>query len=419
MDFNGTLNNGVELYTCLNPALRGFCLSLWIRRGSMHEPGDAHGLVHFLEHAVFRSISERMGGRLYAQLTARGLCFDASTFVNYVRFEMSGPAEAFQAGLDILMMALDPPALTLEGLNMERRRIKTEIREEDAAESSDAFANSMVWRGTQLARNIAGTAHSVNLIGLDSLRAEYARWFSRGNFFFCATGHVPDVPALLARVGGIAPGSAAPVVEAAPVPPGFFRRDARVIVQDRGYTWLRFCFDVDTSRHSEAAFMNLEEYLLGDVGRLYLALSEDTALVYDLNDDFERYANIGNLSFEFEVEPRRAGEAIDCVVAALNGAKEAGDDALEAAKQCGIYGDWLKEQAVCTFNNIWGFDNGIRHGGFRSAEQRLEAYRAVTPEEMRQIAREAFRPENAVLCARGSRRRFDADGARQRLLRLA
>ena len=124
MDFNGKLENGVELYTSLNPALRGFCLSLWVRRGSMHD--EHHGLAHMLEHVTFRCISERMGGRLYETLARLGLDFDASTFTGYVRFEMSGPVERFREGLDILMMALDPPELSVAGLQMERLRVMTQ-----------------------------------------------------------------------------------------------------------------------------------------------------------------------------------------------------------------------------------------------------------------------------------------------------
>ena len=102
MDFNGKLENGVELYTSLNPALRGFCLSLWVRRGSMHD--EHHGLAHMLEHVTFRCISERMGGRLYETLARLGLDFDASTFTGYVRFEMSGPVERFrEAGFAVWM----------------------------------------------------------------------------------------------------------------------------------------------------------------------------------------------------------------------------------------------------------------------------------------------------------------------------
>ena len=418
MDFNGTLENGAELYTCLNPNLRGFCLSLWVRRGSMHEPEDAHGLTHFLEHATFRSISERMAGQLYPTLTRLGLNFDASTYTNYVRFEMSGLAEDFDTGLDILLMALDPPTLSLDGIDRERRRIQTEIREEDAQESAEAFANAAVWRGTQLARSIAGTNHSTNLIGFDALREEHARWFAKGGFFFCATGNVPDIGALKARLGALVPGPAAPVFEAAPVPPAFFHRDARVEIQDRSYTWVRFSFDVDTRRYSEMAFISLMEYLLGDMGALYMALSEDTGIVYNLDDCFDRYSNIGCMSFEFEVEPQRLNEAIDIVVETLKRSQTASDEALDDARLGGLRDDGVKQDHICSFNNAWGYDNGIKHSGFTTLEARAKAYASIDPETVRAIAREVFRPDNAVLCIRGNKRRIKEEAIREMILRL-
>ena len=418
MDFNGALENGVELYTSLDPKLNGFCLSLWVRRGSMHEPRDRHGLAHFLEHVLFRAISERMGGRLYEWLIERGLDFDACTYANYVRFEISGVPEAFEEALELLLKVPEPPELSLEGLDRERRRVLAEIREEDAEESGDGFANAHVWRGTPLARSIAGRAASVNRIGFDSLREEHARWFSRGNFFFCATGSVPDLPGLKARLSALTPTSAAAVQEDAAAPAEFFHRGAGVVVQERYYGWARFCFDVATDRASEMALMLLLEYLLGDMGKLYLALSEDTGLTYNLDDYCERCANVGNLCFDFEVEPNRLYEAVDVVVDALNAAKDAPDADLLAARQGFLRGDVLKQDGMCAFNNTWGFDNGLKHCGFVSPEARRAAYRAVEPEDVRRLAREIFTPDNALMCVRAPRRCADRVALRERLMRL-
>ena len=418
MDFNGTLENGVELYTCLNPNLSAFCLSLWVRRGSMHEPREAHGLAHFLEHAIFRSISERMGGQLYPTLRRLGLDFDASTYTGYVRFEISGLAGHFDAAADILLMALDVPTMSLEGMRLERLRVQTEIREEASEETADYFANSRVWRGTPLARSIAGTKHATNLIGFQALNEEHARWFSPGNFFFCLTGNAPDAAGFARRLAAIRVTGDAPVIERAPVPEGFFHRDAAVEVQDSAYPWLRFCFDVDTSRHSEMAHIILVDYLLGDLGRLYMELSEYTGLVYDLNDYFERFSNIGCLCFDFEVEPAQLLRAVDVVVDVLNDAKRVDAPDLLDFMAGGAKDDRIKEDYVCTFNNYWGYDNGLRHCGFHSADERRAAYAAVTPAEIAALAREVFTPDNAILCVRGNKRRIDVGAIHSRLLRL-
>ena len=417
MDFNGCLDNGVELYTCTDPKLAGFCLSLWIRRGSMHEPAGAHGLVHFLEHAVFRNISERLNGRLYAELTRHGLCFDACTYTNYVRFEISGLASDFDRGLEILMMALEPPELSIDAMNMERRRIQTEIREEEARSSTDSFANGMVWHGTQLARSIAGTMSSTNRVGFDALRVEHERWFSRGNFFFCATGAVPDTEGLIDRLRQIETKAICPVVTAAPVPVDFFRRGALTSVRD-GFSWLRLSFDVDTARHGEPLLMGLTEYLLGDVGQLYLALSEYTGLIYDLGDSFERFSNIGTICFELEPEQKQLYDALEAAVDVLVKAKHADDDVLSDAIQGLVCNDRIKQDHICTFNSIWGYDNGMCGCGFQSAQQRSDAYRAVTPEALRALAAEIFRSDNAVLCVRANEKRVRQDRLRDILMTL-
>ena len=417
MDFNGRLENGVELYTCTNPSIRAFCLSLWIRRGSMHEPAEHHGLAHFLEHAVFRSMSERMGGALYRRLARLGLNFDACTYTSYVRFEISGPAARFGEAVDIMMMVLEPPVLSVEAIDLERGRIQKEI-EEGAGDAADSFANAIIWRGTQHARTIAGTIHSTNLIGFEDLKCEHARWFSRGNFFFCATGNLPDMASFIDRLRDIAPGEGTPVVTCAPVPEVFFHRDADIEIQDADYVGLRFNFDVDVARHSEMAHMLLLDHLLGDLGRLYLALSEDRALVYNLNDSFERFSNVGNLSFDFEVERKSVGEAVQIVVDELNRAKAMGEDDFETQREAFLAYDELLQDDACRFNNYWGYDNGLYGAGFESPEARMEAYRRISIEELRAMSREIFRPDNLTLCLRGREKWFSRGKIRRILIKL-
>ena len=417
MNFNGTLPNGVELYCCLNPELPEFCLSLLVRRGAIHEPRAQHGLTHFLEHAIFRSISERMGRALYPTLTRLGLTFDASTYSACVRFTVSGPSAQAETGLELLMMAIEPLCLPLDALNLERRRVQAEIREE-SEDDADTFAHTRVWKGTAMARSIAGTAGSVNRIGLESLAAEQARWFVAGGFCFCATGGM-DEAALIGRLGGLRVAPGEPATPNAPVPEAFFRRDANVAVEDASYTWLRFCADVDTAHASPLALTLLTEALGSDYGRFYLALSEDTGLTYAVNDYFERCANIGNYYFDFETERTRVPEAVDAAVAMLNGLKHAPDDFFEDVKKGFIRREACLEGDAERFNSAWLYDNGRWRCGFQSRRQREDAYAAVPPEELRRLARAVFVPDNLLLCVRGRKRSLQVEDLRERLRRLA
>ena len=77
----------------------------------------------------------------------------------------------------------------------------------------------------------------------------------------------------------------------------------------------------------------------------------------------------------------------------------------------------MLDEAV-DFNSLWGYDNGLRHCGFKSAGDRLAAYMAVGVSELRDLAREVFVPQNLVYCVQGSRKRLREEKLRERLMKL-
>ena len=46
--------NGISIYSLTNPNLRSFCLSLYVRAGSIFEDLSNNGISHLFEHVVFR-----------------------------------------------------------------------------------------------------------------------------------------------------------------------------------------------------------------------------------------------------------------------------------------------------------------------------------------------------------------------------
>ena len=51
--------NGIELYSLTNSALKSFCLSLYIKAGSIFEKESENGISHLFEHIVFRNIKNK------------------------------------------------------------------------------------------------------------------------------------------------------------------------------------------------------------------------------------------------------------------------------------------------------------------------------------------------------------------------
>ena len=65
-------------------------------------------------------------------------------------------------------------------------------------------------------------------------------------------------------------------------------------------------------------------------------------------------------------------------------------------------------------NFTFAYDSHIMGPCYRDISERAEAYRKITPERLREVAREIFSPENLTLTVKGNKRRID----RERLLQI-
>ena len=54
-----TLANGLQVVTESMPAVRSVSMGIWLRTGSRHEREEQNGIVHFLEHMVFKGTDKR------------------------------------------------------------------------------------------------------------------------------------------------------------------------------------------------------------------------------------------------------------------------------------------------------------------------------------------------------------------------
>ena len=196
--------NGVRVYSMTNAAQHGFFLSLYVRAGSIYEREEESGITHFLEHIAIRNVHHSMGESLYSVLDRYGLEFNASTFNEMVQFYISGAKENFQKAAEILCRVFLPIALPKSEIDLERMRIKAEIREGDEKNSLAAFTANSLYPESPLKNPIVGTVRSVSGITGRRLEAYRASIFTAENMFFYATGAVGEgeIGALLSVIEG-------------------------------------------------------------------------------------------------------------------------------------------------------------------------------------------------------------------------
>lgn len=174
--------NGISIYSFTNPNLRSFCLSLYVRAGSIFEDSSNNGISHLFEHVVFRNIKNKYEN-FYELLAMHGLCFQGSTYKKFVSFTIDGPQHEFDFAIEILCSLFDEIKLTSHDFNNEKGRIKAEIREKDERNSLDFYFDGIVWRNSEAKRTVLGYCKTIDRVSVKRINEFRQKVLSAGNCF--------------------------------------------------------------------------------------------------------------------------------------------------------------------------------------------------------------------------------------------
>lgn len=404
--------SGIPVYSYVNPHSHSFFISIYLRAGSMYESEDTAGITHFFEHIAIRNINRIMDGELYPLLDRYGLELNASTSPEMVQFYISGAMEYFRLGADIIARVLSPVVLTRAEVDKERDRIRAEIREVGEASSLSAFSQERVWDGTSLARSIMGSLGTVSKIGVRALEEYRRATLTQDNIFAYVTGNVPkeDITYLAAALDGYKLDTGATHDNVAPVPVTFAKRDGTVYVKNADFTGVRFSFDFLADEDRVPVVDILYDSLLGGYGSdFFIELSENRGLFYDLGGAVERYANVGTISFGYELKETRLYEALEVTVDILRRYKTAPAPEDKIIRAGYTTGAMMLYDDPRELNYTFAYDNHIMDCAYPDLASRRAAYEAVTVEDIRAAAERIFTPHRLTLALKGNKRRIDTD----------
>ena len=404
--------NGIPVYSMLNKHSHSFFVSMFLKAGCLYEKESENGITHFLEHVAIRNVNKLMGGELYRELDKRGMEFNASTYSEMVQFYISGAEKHFDCAADMISRLLCPIALDRSELDAERERIKAEIREVDDKSSLAFISNRCVWADTPLARPITGTLGSVSKISLSALEKYRRRIFNSENVFFYVTGNVSQksLDRLVELVGGYAVDGEEIRQNLAPIPKDFHRRKKEITVKNADFTKIRYSFDVDMSCVSSAELDLLYDAVLGGYSSdFFIELSETRGLFYDLGGSVERYVGAGVFSFSYELKESKLYEAAEMTSRLLRTYTERAIDQGRCMRAVYVDNAYVLFDDARELCFTFAYENHILGLGYGGVEDRRRAYESITPERLREVACEVFRPENLTVALKGNKKRIDIE----------
>lgn len=400
-------SNNVNIYKYPGDHVHSFSLSMYVKAGSMYETSEDNGISHFIEHIVIRNINHLMDGELYRYLDRYGLMFNACTYKEFVQFEITGVPKNFYKAADVFVKLFEEITLPASEIDIERNRIKAEIREDDDKDKLTYFANQTVWKGTSLAQTITGNSTGLNRMGKNVLREAHKKMMVPDNLFVYVTGRGGDVElAYLTaaletyelKPGGLERNNIAEI------PEGFADRNCMVVTKQHKDSVIRFSFDLEDKGYPQAAYMLLYDILFDcENSKLHQALSEEAGFIYSFDSVMEEYSNIGVLCFQYEVQPAHLLESVEIVVKLLKELKKGITDELDYVRSTYIDNSEMILDDPSDFNWMLAYEAHILSKAPADIEKRKAGYERVTAEQLTMLAREIFRSSNLVVSLKGKK----------------
>ena len=397
--------NHVPVYFYSSPSLHSFCIGLYVKAGVLYEEKGQNGISHFLEHILFRNLNHTMNGALYETLDRLGLDFNGSTYKELIQFKITGSPRHFSQACRLITRFLEPLCLPASYVDVERKRIKAEIRENNDLHSLDFYGDRLVWEDSPLSMPIAGSPSSLNHIHKSSLEQFRKKVFSPGRFHFYVTGAFSpqDISLLCSFVEkACLTDSNLRSDNQAPLPASFGKRKPSLFLKKARYCYARFSFDFFTGRHNPAALDYLYDLLFsGDSSLAYSMLSEQTGYVYSFDPCLEKYKNAGCLTLSFGASSQNFLPALKTAFSMFCRIREELPDLSRVRPTYTDNLPMLLDQPE-QLNWIGGYENHILDLKDSSLSERQKRYEAVTPTEIKQGAREIFQKENLCLAVKAA-----------------
>ena len=411
-----TLPNGVRILTERVPEVRSASLGIWVGTGSRHEKAGENGAAHFIEHMLFKGTARRTAAQLAEEMDAVGGQVNAFTTKECTCFYARVLDTHLPRAADILCDMFFQSRFDDADVETERGVILEEIgMYEDNPEDlcAERLAGT-VFRGTSLARPILGRKAPLEKMDGAWLRNYQRTHYGPERIVVALAGSFTqaDVDDLTQRFAGLEPTLRHPTDKPAFYTPGVVVKK-KAIEQNH----LTLAFPGLPFADKRRFTLQLLSSILGGgmSSRLFQQVREKKGLCYSIYTYGTCHDDTGYFGVYTALGKETEGQALDTILTVIRDFTEGGvtqeelDRAREQSKANVLMG------LESTQSHMSSLGRGeILQGEVLDEDQIIAAYDAVTREDVRDLARELFRFENASLSAVG---RVSTQEAYQALLK--
>ena len=382
------LANGLTILGEHSPSARSVALGFFVRTGSRDETPEVSGVSHFLEHMAFKGSANRTAFDVNRDFDRIGDDYNAFTSEENTVYHAAVLPEYLPQAMDVLSDLLRP-TLRQEDFDLEKKVIINEIGRYEDQPMWSAYDNAkkIYFAEHRLGNTILGTPESITALQRDQMEAYFRRRYAATNITLCVAGAFEwdEVVGLAqAQCGGWQP---APVGrEGVRETPG----SGKVEIIHKEKVAQQYAVLMSAGPGAESPLRHAADLLgmaIGDDSgsRLYWELV-DPGRVESAGCSFSEYDGTGVFYTSFSGEPDATAENLAITRQVLEGVQKGGitQEELDTARSK------LLSRLVRSGERPRGRMMAVgMHwlylGKYRSVDDDLRAYEAVTPAQVREV----------------------------------
>ena len=401
-----TLENGFRILCAPMASARSVSVSVFVGAGSQYEWDEAAGVSHVVEHCLFK------GSKLYPTapdismaIEGVGGYINAMTGRELTLYYAKVPVPDWQSAIDVIVDMVSRPQLQPQELERERLVILEELAQvQDSPEQlMGELLAEVLWHGTPLGRDVAGTPESVKAIPHEGMTDYWRSQYSPGNTLVSVAGDF-DPDAVVARVSELtADWSPSQAGERFPAPLNTDNDRVSVRIKESEQTQIGIALPAVGSRHPDRYACSLLAAMLGDgmSSRLFLKVREELGLVYDISAELTALLDCGVLQIGMGVDPENVERALAATLGELSRLRDGvSEEELQRWRRLAA-GRMLMGMEDSRSVSAWNGSQKLLHGEVQSVDQVNERYQEVTTDDIARLANEYLREDELRLALVG------------------
>ncbi|MFJ9178792.1 M16 family metallopeptidase [Streptomyces sp. NPDC102360] len=404
-----TLPNGLRIVTETLPSVRSATFGIWAHVGSRDETPTLNGATHYLEHLLFKGTKKRSALDISAAIDAVGGEMNAFTAKEFTCYYARVLDTDLPLAIDVVCDMLTGSLIEEADVDAERGVILEEIAmtEDDAGDVvHDLFSHTMLG-DTPLGRPVLGSVDTINALGRGQITRFYKKHYDPTHLVVAAAGNV-DHDKVVRQVRAAFDKAGAPQAPAAPVAPRSGRKTLRAAgrmeVIDRKTEQAHVILGMPgLSRTDDRRWaMGVLNTALGGgmSSRLFQEVREKRGLAYSVYSYTSGFADCGLFGVYAGCRPSQVHDVLKICREELDQVAQHGISDDEIGRAIGQ----LRGSTVLGLEDTGALMHRIGKselcwGEQMSVDAMLERISAVTPDEVRAVARDILgqRPSLSVI----------------------